>query len=347
MLFSKLLKKLRQGDSNILDQNICNDPDILKASSLDKGQVGEISFLEENSYLLKSIFSTNISAILIPNQTKIKDLANEKGIAWASCLDPKLAFAEVLDELNPRMVARPGIHETAVIGSNVDISKEASIGANVFIGDNCKIGEGSLIHPGVVIYNNVIVGSNSELHANCVLHPKTIVGNNCLIHSNAVIGSEGFGFIPTKNGWRKMPQTGNVILEDFVEIGTCSTIDRPSVGETRIGKGTKLDNLVQIGHGVAVGKNCAMASQVGVAGGAKIGDGVILAGQVGVGNRVRIGDGVIASSKCGVHADIEPGQVISGFPAMPNKLWLRCSASFKKLPDIAKSIRNAKDPKSH
>ena len=136
-----------------------------------------------------------------------------------------------------------------------------------------------------------------------------------------------------------MPQIGKVIIESNVEIGSCSTIDRPSVGETRIKEGTKIDNLIQIGHGVEVGKNCAFAAQVGVAGGAIIGDGVILAGQVGVGNRVKVGANVIASSKCGIHTDIEPGEVISGFPAIPNKLWLRCSANFKKLPELAKAIK--------
>ena len=161
-----------------------------------------------------------------------------------------------------------------------------------------------------------------------------------MIQDGCKVGVKGFGFVPTSNGWYKMPQTGVVVIENDVEIGCGTTIDRPSVGETRISSGTKIDNLVQVGHGVFIGNNCAMASQVGIAGGAEIGDGVILAGQVGVGNRVKIGDGVIASSKCGVHADIEPGQVISGFPAMPNKLWLRCSANFKKLPEIAKSIRD-------
>ena len=134
-------------------------------------------------------------------------------------------------------------------------------------------------------------------------------------------------------------QTGKVIINEDVEVGCGSTIDSPAVGETKIGAGTKIDNLVQIGHGVKTGKGCAMASQVGIAGGAQLGDGVILAGQVGVGNRVKVGDKVIASSKCGIHTDINPNEVISGFPAMPNRLWLRCSANFKKLPEIVKAIK--------
>ena len=163
-----------------------------------------------------------------------------------------------------------------------------------------------------------------------------------MINSNAVIGSEGFGFVPTAAGWRKMPQTGQVVLEDGVEMGCGSTVDRPSVGETRIGAGTKIDNLVQIGHGVSTGRGCALASQVGIAGGARLGNGVILAGQVGVANRAVIGDRAIASSKSGIHGEVAAGEVVSGFPAIPNRVWLRCSAAFNKLPEMAKALRELK-----
>ena len=174
---------------------------------------------------------------------------------------------------------------------------------------------------------------------NCVIYQNTIIKNNCIVNSNTVIGSEGFGFIPQNGKWKKMPQTGGVILNNEVEIGTNCCVDRPAVGFTEIGEGTKIDNLVQIGHGVNIGKNCAFAAQVGIAGGAIIGDGVILAGQVGVNNRVKVGNNVIASSKCGIHCDINDGEVISGFPAMQNKSWLRSSSVFKKLPELAKKLR--------
>jgi UDP-3-O-[3-hydroxymyristoyl] glucosamine N-acyltransferase len=194
----------------------------------------------------------------------------------------------------------------------------------------------------VVIYDDVEVGEGCELHANAVLHPGSRLGRGCVVNSNAVIGSEGFGFVPTARGWRKMPQTGQVVLEDGVEVGCGSTIDRPSVGETRIGAGSKIDNLVQIGHGVTTGRGCALASQVGIAGGAKLGHGVILAGQVGVANRAVVGDGAIASSKSGIHGEVAPGEVVSGYPAIPNRLWLRCSAAFSKLPEMAKTLRELK-----
>jgi UDP-3-O-[3-hydroxymyristoyl] glucosamine N-acyltransferase len=195
----------------------------------------------------------------------------------------------------------------------------------------------------VVIYGDVEVGEGCELHAGAVLHPGSRLAAGCVIHSNAVVGSEGFGFVPTASGWRKMPQTGLVVLEEGVEVGCGSTIDRPSVGETRIGAGTKIDNLVHIGHGVVTGRGCALAAQVGIAGGAKLGNGVILAGQVGVANRATIGDRAIASSKSGIHGDVAAGEVVSGYPAIPNRLWLRCSAVFNKLPDMARSLRQLKN----
>jgi UDP-3-O-[3-hydroxymyristoyl] glucosamine N-acyltransferase len=188
-----------------------------------------------------------------------------------------------------------------------------------------------------------VIAEGCELHANAVLHPGSRLGRGCVVHSTAVVGSEGFGFVPTASGWRKMPQTGHVVLEDGVEVGCGSTIDRPSVGETRIGAGTKIDNLVQVGHGVVTGRGCAMASQVGIAGGARLGDGVILAGQVGVANRAVIGDRAIASSKSGIHGEVAAGEVVSGYPAIPNRLWLRCSAAFNKLPEMARTLRKLSD----
>ena len=340
MLFSELLETLKSGETTIIDFNIGNDPHLHSADSLEVAQQNQLSYVEHDSYLIKAISITQASVVLIPNEQAFKNELNTRSIAWAVSSNPKLAFAESLDILYPSNIYKPSIHKTACLEQGVRLGDNVFIGANVFVGENTNIGSNCIIHPGVVIYNNVQISDNCVIDSNCVIHQNSEIGANCIFQSNSVIGSEGFGFVPTSKGWRKMPQIGKVIIEDNVEIGACSTIDRPALGKTIVGKGTKLDNLVQIGHGVKIGKNCAMASQVGIAGGAIIEDGVILAGQVGVGNRVRIGKGVIASSKCGVHTNVEPGQVVSGFPAMPNKLWLRCSANFKKLPELAKAIRN-------
>ncbi len=339
MHFSELIKSLQTGNAELEDYQVCNDPELSSGASLEKAHSNQLTFLEVGNQLVSKLSKTQAGAILIPPREELIKQAKKINLPWAVLKNPRLGFAESLGYLHPKIKISGQIHPTAVLGDNVILGKDVYLGANVCIGDNCEIRANSIIHPGVMIYDNVLIEKECELHANCVIHAFSIINKKCIINSNAVIGSEGFGFVPTKNGWYKMPQTGIVVLEEEVEIGTGTTIDRPSVGETRIGQGTKIDNLVQIGHGVITGKDCAIAAQVGIAGGAQLGNGVILAGQVGVGNRVKIGDHVIASSKSGINSDIAPNQVVSGFPAIPNKLWLRCSASFKKLPEITKAIR--------
>ena len=260
-------------------------------------------------------------------------------MAWIALKDPRLGFAEALDTLYPRQPKPPGIHASAVVDPSAVVGMGSHVGAFSVIGAAVQIGAGCTIHPQVVIYDDVLIGDGCELHAGAVLHTGSRLGRGCVVHSNAVVGSEGFGFVPTASGWRKMPQTGLVVLEDGVEVGCGSTIDRPSVGETRIGAGTKIDNLVHVGHGVTTGKGCALAAQVGIAGGARLGNGVILAGQVGLANKAVMGDRSIASSKSGIHGEVAAGEVVSGYPAIPNRLWLRCSAAFNKLPELTKAIR--------
>ena len=342
MQLNEILKQLKQGQSTVIDFKIKNNPNILTAASLEKGKENDISFLDNNSQLnLKNLIKTSkASALLLPAYDKyIVEIAKKISVDWILLKDPKIAFAETLEILYPTEIEEKGIHKSAVIGENVKVGIGVSIGANVYIGDNTEIGDGTIVHAGVVVYKNVSIGAQNTIHANSVIHSGSKIGDECVINANAVIGGEGFGFVPTSNGWKKMPQVGVVILKNKVEIGSGSTVDRPAVGETIIGEDTKIDNQVQIGHGVTIGKGCAMAAQVGIAGGAQIGNGVILAGQVGISNKVKIGDRVIASSKTGIVSNIESGKVVSGFPAIPNKLWLRCSANFKKLPEIAKAIR--------
>ena len=231
------------------------------------------------------------------------------------------------------------IEDFCLIGMGAIVMDRAVVHSRVTIGAGSVVPRGCTLHPGVVLYEDVQLGEGCEIHANAVLHPGSHLGAGCVVQSNAVIGAEGFGFVPTAAGWVKMPQTGRVVLEDGVEVGCGSTIDRPSVGETRIGAGTKIDNLVHVGHGVVTGRGCALAAQVGIAGGAVLGNGVILAGQVGVANKAVIGDRAIASSKSGIHGEVAAGEVVSGYPAIPNRLWLRCSAAFNKLPEMARTLR--------
>ena len=342
MRFSTLIKVLQSGEASLQHSQLGTDPILTGAASLEKACSDQLSFLEKGNALTTALSNSNVGALLLPDQEDLIALASERGIAFGVFANPRLAFAEALEQLYPRRRPQANIHSTAVLDDQAVVGPGTAVGARVCIGANSRIGADCILHPGVVIYDDVIVGDHCELHANAVLHPGSRLGNSCVVNSNAVIGSEGFGFVPTQKGWRKMPQTGLVVLEDGVEIGSGTTVDRPSVGETRIGAGTKIDNLVQIGHGVTTGRGCALASQVGIAGGAQLGHGVILAGQVGVANRAVIGDRVMASSKTGIHNDVEAGAVVSGFPAIPNRHWLRCSVAFNKLPEMAKTIRDLK-----
>ena len=342
MQFIEIVEKLKQGQSGFVNFKLNNNQKILAAASLEKAKEYEISFLDKDSplSLRKLIKTSKASALLLPaDDDYINEIAHNLSVNWILLKDPKIAFAETLELIYPLEKEKEGIHRSAVIGKDVKIAPGVSIGANVYIGDNTEIGSGTIIYAGAVLYRKVIIGDKNIIHSNSVIHSGSKLGDECVINANAVIGGEGFGFVPTANGWKKMPQVGRVILKNKVEIGSGSTVDRPSVGETIIGEDTKIDNLVQVGHGVTIGKGCAMAAQVGIAGGGQIGNGVILAGQVGVSNKVKVGDKVIASSKSGITSNIEAGKIVSGFPAIPNKLWLRCSANFKKLPEIAKAIR--------
>ena len=342
MQFNEIVEKLKQGQSGVIDFKVGNNQIILSASSLEKAKRNDISFLDNDSSIkLKDLIKTSkASALLLPaNDEYIFEIVRKLPLNWISLKSPKIAFAETLNFLYPAEKEKEGIHKSAVIGMNVKISPGVSIGANVYIGDDVEIGAKTIIHAGVVIYRKVFIGSNNIIHANSVIHSSSVIGDECVINANTVIGGEGFGFVPTTNGWLKMPQVGRVVLKNKVEIGSGSTVDRPAVGETIIGEDTKIDNQVQIGHGVTTGKGCAMAAQVGIAGGAQIGNAVILAGQVGISNKIKVGDRVTVGPKAGVLTNIEPGKIVSGFPAIPHKLWLRCSANFKKLPEIAKAIR--------
>tara|TARA_Y100000768_G_scaffold140711_1_gene104853 strand:- start:407 stop:1441 length:1035 start_codon:yes stop_codon:yes gene_type:complete len=339
MLLSKLVDLIKTGDSKFIKANIFENTDIENAASLDIASKNQISFLEENNILKENLGKTSASAIIVSNNSETLGLLDSLKISNIVVGNPRIAFAEVLNYLYEQINFNPGIDDSAVIKTSAIIGDNCYLGANVYIGANTIIGKNNQIFPGAKILGNVRLGNNNIIHPNCVIYENTSIENNCVINSNTVIGSEGFGFVPQNGKWIKMPQTGSVIIKSFVEIGTNCCIDRPSVGNTFIDEGTKMDNLVQIGHGVKVGKNCAFAAQVGIAGGAIIGDGVILAGQVGVNNRVKVGNNVIASSKCGIHCDIEDGEVVSGFPAMKNKSWLRSSTVFKKLPELAKRLR--------
>jgi UDP-3-O-[3-hydroxymyristoyl] glucosamine N-acyltransferase len=332
--FSELIIKLGSAvKASSWDKTRDLDPILTGLAPIEAATAGTISYIEGDKFT-KFVSSTAASALILPMNEVIQATADALGIAWIAASEPRLLFAQAIKVFYQPFRLPTGIHPSAIVETGVDLGADVAIGAHVVIQSGVKIGNGVTIHPNVVIYPDVQIGDRTILHANATIHERTRIGADCVIHSGAAIGAEGFGFVPTATGWFKMEQAGYTVLEDGVEIGCNSTVDRPAVGETRIGRDTKLDNLVHVGHGCQIGSNCALAAQVGLAGGVKVGNGVLLAGQVGVANQVTIGDRAIASSKTGIHSNVEPGEIVSGYPAVSHKLWLKTAAIVNRLPEM-------------
>jgi UDP-3-O-[3-hydroxymyristoyl] glucosamine N-acyltransferase len=339
MKFSEIIEKLdKLAEFHSLTSNSDLDPEITGTAAVDEALSHQMSYIEGAKFAAM-VSKTAASALILPLDSELQTQATDRGIAWIATSDPRLAFAHVIKLFYQPYQPAPKIEATAVIAEDVTLGKDVYIGDRVVIKAGVKIGDRVCIHPNVVIYPDVSIGDRTILHANCTIHERTQIGSDCVIHSGAVIGAEGFGFVPTPEGWFKIEQSGRTVLEDGVEIGCNSNVDRPTVGETRIGRNTKLDNLIQIGHGCQIGKNCAFAAQVGLAGGVKVGDRVILAGQVGIANQAKVGDGAIATAKSGIHNDIQAGEIVSSYPAIPHKLYLRISAIYKRLPEMYQTLK--------
>ena len=314
------------------------DPEINGVAPVDEAGAGTLSYIEGPKFA-SYVGKTGATALVVPLDEGIQTEATQRGIAWIASGEPRLLFAKAIALFYRPVLPSTGIAPGAVIDSTAKIGNNVYIGRGAVVLERVKIGNNVYIYPNAVIYPDAEIGDRSILHANCTIHERSLIGNDCVIGSGAVVGGEGFGFVPTKAGWFKMEQSGRTVLEDEVEIGSNTTIDRPAVGETRIGKGTKIDNLVQIGHGCRIGENCAIAAQAGLAGGVKIGNNVILAGQVGIANQAKIGDGAIATAQAGIHSDVAPGEMVSDSPAIPYKLYLKTSAIHRRLPEIYKSLK--------
>jgi UDP-3-O-[3-hydroxymyristoyl] glucosamine N-acyltransferase len=335
MLFNEVVRQL---GTAVTSHSQNSNPEIIGLSPIDQAAPDTLSYIEGDKFA-SFIGTTPAVALVIPAKPEIIAQAEARGIAWIASAEPRLLFAQAIGLFYKPFHPQPGIHPSAVISPAAQLGQDVYIGAHVVIQGQAKIGDRAVIHPNVVIYPDVEIGSDTVLNANCTIHERSRIGDRCVINSGTVIGAEGFGFVPTATGWFKMPQSGYTILEDQVEIGCNSCIDRPAVGETRIGRDTKLDNLVHVGHGTAIGSNCALAAQVGLVGGVTIGNQVLLGGQVGIANKVKIGDRVQASAKTGIHSDVEPGMVVSGYPAVSHKLWLKTSAIINRLPEIYQAFR--------
>ena len=310
------------------------DVEITGAAGLDDANTGHVTFLANPRYTPK-VNTTKASAIYLSETAPI-----EKQMPVLRAKDPYLAYTRALRLFHPEPAVDPYIHPSAVVHETATLADDIWIGACSVIGPSVTIEKGARIYPNVTIYEHVRIGSDSVIHSGAVIRERSQIGARVIIHNHVVVGCDGFGYAKDDDrSWLKIPQTGRVVIEDDVEIGAGTTIDRASVGESRIGRGSKIDNLVQIGHSCTVGEDTLLCAQVGLAGSSHIGSRVILAGQAGVAGHLTIGDDVVLTAKSATSHDVPAGKVISGIPAFDNKDWLRSTAAFRRLGDMQRKLR--------
>jgi UDP-3-O-[3-hydroxymyristoyl] glucosamine N-acyltransferase len=317
-------------------ENGSPDTEISGLNGIEHAGSGDLTFVANPKYSAAAR-TTKASAVIVSEDFPAIPAA------MLRAKDPYLSFARALELFHPPVDYAAGVHETAVVHPSAKIGAGAHIGPYVVIGEDAEIGSGAVLLAHVVIYSGVKIGNNFFAHAHAVVRENCRIGNHVLLQNGVVIGGDGFGFAKDEDGrWHKIPQPAPVVIEDNVEVQANSCIDRASVGETRIGRGVKIDNLVQVGHGSRVGEDALLCAQVGLAGSTEIGNKVILTGQVGVVGHCKVGDGAIVTPQSGVAQDIPAGALVSGAPAVDHKSWLKYSALLPKLPEIVKAMRARK-----
>jgi UDP-3-O-[3-hydroxymyristoyl] glucosamine N-acyltransferase len=306
--------------------------DITRVAGIEKAGPSELTFFANSKYA-PALRATRAGAVILGEQ------AEAAPCAMLRTKNPYLAFAKAVEILGEKPPGAVGVHPRAFVGSGCDIASDASIGAYAVVGDGTRIGARTILYPHVVIGRGAVIGADCVIHARVSIRERVQLGDRVIVQDGAVIGSDGFGFARDADGSHyKIPQIGDVVIENDVEIGANTTIDRPAVGETRIGEGAKIDNLVQIAHGVKVGRRSLLAAQVGIAGSTTLEEAVTLAGQVGVAGHLTIGKGTVATAQTGIPNSVDAGSLISGYPAIANRDWLKSSAVFKKLPELRKTL---------
>ena len=314
-------------------ENGSPNTEITGIAGIEEATTGQITFVANPKYAAAAR-STRASAVIVDQAFPVITTAMLRS------KNPYLTFAKALELFYQPPKYAPGIHPTALIHASAKIGVNCHIGPYVVIDEHVQIGSNSVLLAHVVIYRNAKIGDNFFAHAHAVVREHCRIGNNVILQNGVVIGADGFGFAKDDAGkWHKIVQSGPAVIEDDVEVQANACVDRASVGQTQVCRGAKIDNLVQVGHGSRVGEDALLCAQVGLAGSTEIGKNVILAGQVGVAGHCKIGDGAIATAQSGIPNDVPAGAVVSGYPAIDNKLWLRCSAVFNKLPEIAKALR--------
>jgi len=315
-------------------ENASPNTEITGVEAIEKAGPGQITFVANAKYA-SAAKTTKASAVIVSENFP----AIPTGMLRSK--NPYLAWAKAVELFYQPPHYRAGIHGTAVIHPKARIGDNAHIGPYVVVDEGAQIGDNAVLLAHVVIYRGAKIGNNFFAHAHAVVREFCRLGDNVILQNGVVVGPDGFGFAKDDNGhWHKIVQSGTVVIENDVEIQANACIDRASVGQTRLGRGAKIDNLVQVGHGSSVGEDTLLCAQVGLAGSSEVGNSVILAGQVGVAGHCKIGDRAIATAQSGIPNDVAAGAVVSGYPAIDNKLWLRCSAVFNKLPELAKALRS-------
>jgi len=312
------------------------DIEITGVAGMDEASDSELTFLANPKYSRK-LRTTRAAAIIVGPDVEVS------GRPLLRADNPYLVFAKALELFVATARPLPGIHPTAVIAPSARIGRRPAIGPYVTIEEDVEIGDDCVLKSFVVIYHGARVGDRFFAHSHAVVRENVQVGDDVTLQNGAVVGSDGFGFARLADGsYYKIVQAGRVVIEDGVEIQAHSCVDRATIGETRLRRGVKVDNLVQVGHSCDIGENTLLCGQVGLAGSCKIGRNVVLAGQVGVAGHLTIGDSVIATAQSGIPSDVESNKTVSGYPAIENALWLKCSVIFSKLPEIYAAFRKVR-----
>lgn len=315
-----------EGDANV---------EVSKLAKIEEGSSGSLTFLANPKYT-PYIYSTQAS-ITIVNKDFIAENKIETTLIRVE--NAYKAFSQILEYYNQVKINKSGIETPSFISESAHYGEDVYLGAFSYISDNVKIGNNVKLYPNVYIGENVTIGDNTILFTGVKIYSETVIGSNCVINSGAVIGADGFGFTPDENGeYYKVPQTGNVIIEDYVDIGAGTTIDRATLGSTLIKRGVKLDNQIQIAHNVQIGENTVIAAQSGVAGSSKIGKNCLIGGQVGIAGHITIGDNVRVQAQTGVGRNVKDGEIIQGSPALSYADYNKSYVHFKNLPKIVERL---------
>lgn len=321
--------------------------EIRGVAGIELARAGELTFLSNPKYS-PELSRTLASAVIVDEKVTVERAPGAPPIAVLRSQNPYFDFARAVELFSSPVTYPPGIHATAVVAKGAKLGTGAHIGPHCFIDEGVEIGQRAVLHSLVTIYRNTRIGDDFFAHSQTVVREGCSIGNRVILQNGVVIGGDGFGFAKRSDGrWQKILQNAPVVIEDDVEIQSNACVDRATVGETRIRRGAKIDDLVLVGHACDVGQDSILCGQVGLAGSTRVGNRCILAGQVGSSGHIDIGDNAVATAQAGLHTDVPPGTMWSGSPAVENKLYLKVSAALKRLPEIQKIVRRLSEELGH